>query len=137
MNQGWHGLAFDPANQNLVFISDQGMAEFWDVARDASSFHLGETGHFKAPQIAVSPDGRWFAGLVAPDVVEVWDIRQRKRVYWFRPERSSVWSLAWSRDNQSLAVGFSDGGLVIWSLSIIREELQQMGLAEATVTAEK
>ena len=137
MNQGWHGLAFDPANQNLVFVSDQGMAEFWDVARDASSFHLGETGHFKAPQIAVSPDGHWLAGLVAPDVVEVWDIKLRKRVYWFRPERSSVWSLAWSRDNQSLAVGFSDGGLVIWSLSIIRDELQQMGLSEAAVTAEK
>ena len=137
MNQGWHGLAFDSTSANLVFVSDQGMAEFWDVSRDARSFHLGETGHFKAPQIAVSPDGNWLAGLVAPDVVEVWNIRQRKRVYWFRPERSAVWSLAWSRDNQSLAVGFSDGGLVIWSLSMIRDELQQMGLAEVGTKSEQ
>jgi serine/threonine protein kinase/WD40 repeat protein len=137
MNQGWHGLAFDSTSANLVFVSDQGMAEFWDVSRDARSFHLGETGHFKAPQIAVSPDGQWLAGLVAPDVVEVWNIRQRKRVYWFRPERSSVWSLAWSRDNQSLAVGFSDGGLVIWSLSMIRDELQQMGLSEVGTKSEQ
>ncbi|HEV2972390.1 MAG TPA: protein kinase [Pirellulales bacterium] len=137
MNQGWHGLAFDSADHNLVFVSDQGMAEFWDVERDVNSFRLGETGSFKAPQIAVSPDGRWLAGLVEPDVVEVWDIRQRKRVYAFRPERSSVWSLAWSPESQGLAVGFSDGELAIWSLSLIREELSQMGLSETGLRREK
>jgi serine/threonine protein kinase/WD40 repeat protein len=130
MNQGWHGLAFDRADNNLVFISDKGMAEFWDVAHDSPAFRLGDIGHFKAPQIALSPDGKWLAGLVEPDFVEVWDTTQRKLAYSLRPERSSIWSLAWSPDNQRLAVGSVDGGLAIWNISVINEELKQMGLSE-------
>ncbi len=133
MNQGWHGLAFD-ATGNLVFITDQGTAEFWSVAADKSAFHIGETGHFKAPHIALSGDGKWLAALAEPGAVEIWNTTERKLAYAFRPERAaSVWSLAWSPDNERLAVGFSDGDLAIWSLATIREELNQMGLAESTV----
>ncbi|HKD37436.1 MAG TPA: hypothetical protein VKB78_11565, partial [Pirellulales bacterium] len=137
MKQGWHGLAFDPAGR-LIFITEQGTAEAWDVAADKSAFRLGETGHFKAPHIALSPDGRWLAALAQPGAVEIWSTAERKLAYAFRPERSaSIWSLAWSPDNERLAVGFSDGGLAIWSLTTIREELQQMGLAETAVDSAK
>jgi serine/threonine protein kinase/WD40 repeat protein len=137
MNQGWHGLAFDPTDR-LLFISDQGVAEAWNVADDASAYRLGESGHFKAPHIALSTDGKWFAGLVAPGTVEIWDTARQKVAYSFRPEHNaSVWSLAWSPDNQRLAVGFSDGSLAVWSLSTVRDELQAMGLFEAGLDREK
>ncbi|HEY2146375.1 MAG TPA: WD40 repeat domain-containing protein, partial [Pirellulales bacterium] len=130
MNHGWHGLAFDPAGR-LIFITDQGTAEVWDVAAKKSAFHLGEPGHFKAPHIALSPNGKWLAAVAEPGAVEIWDTSERKLAYGFQAERAaSVWSLAWSPDNDRLVVGFADGGLAIWSLATIRKELNQMGLAE-------
>ena len=41
---------------------------------------------------------------------------------------ATVWCLAWSPDRQRLAVGFSDGGLVIWNLPEIRSQLRELGL---------
>ena len=46
----------------------------------------------------------------------------------FREERSSIWSLAWGRDARRLAVGLSDGGLVVWDLDEVRTRLTTIGL---------
>jgi hypothetical protein len=43
-------------------------------------------------------------------------------------ERSPIWSLAWSPDARRLAVGLSDGGLVVWDLHQVEEQLAKHGL---------
>jgi WD40 repeat protein len=52
----------------------------------------------------------------------------RKLLYSFRPEQSEVWSLDWSSDGDRLAVGLSDGGLVVWDLPTVEAELARIGL---------
>jgi serine/threonine protein kinase/WD40 repeat protein len=133
MKQGWHGLAFDP-DDRLMFVSDEGMVEAWNVVDRPTAYHLGESGHFSAPHIALSKDGRWLAALAERGAVEIWDTARQKLAYSFRPEHNaSVWSLAWSPDDQRLAVGFSDGSLAVWSISAVRAELKQIGLADSDV----
>jgi WD40 repeat protein/predicted Ser/Thr protein kinase len=129
MNQGWHGLAFYPDGQRLAFVSRTGAAEIWDVAADKRLFQLGDENQFHAPHIALSPNGTRFAGLLQPDVVSIWNTSDRKMLYSFRPEQSEVWSMAWSPAGDQLAVGLSDGGLVVWDLPTIEAELARIGLA--------
>ena len=128
MNQGWHGLAFFPDGQRLAFVSHTGAAEIWDVTEDKRSFQLGDENRFHAPHVALSKDGTRFASLLQPDVVSVWSTSDRKMLYSFRPEQSEVWSLAWSPAGDRLAVGLSDGGLVVWDLPTIETELARIGL---------
>jgi WD40 repeat protein len=128
MNQGWHGLAFYPDGQRLAFVSNTGAAEIWDVASDKRLFQLGDKNRFHAPHIALNKDGTRFAGLLQSDVVSIWNTSDRKMLYSFRPEQSEVWSLAWSPEGDRLAVGLSDGGLVVWDLPAIETELARIGL---------
>jgi WD40 repeat protein len=128
MNQGWHGLAFCADGRGLAFVSHTGAAEVWDVAADGRLFQLGEENQFHAPHIALSKDGTRFAGLLEPDTVSIWSTADRKMLYYFRPEQSTVWSLAWSPHGDRLAVGLSDGGLVVWDLRTVEAELARIGL---------
>jgi WD40 repeat protein len=89
---------------------------------------LGDEDQFHSPHIALSKDGRRFAGLLRGDVVSVWSTADRKMLYSFRPEHSNVWSLAWSHDGDRLAVGLSDGGLAVWDIRVIHAELARIGL---------
>jgi WD40 repeat protein len=127
MNQGWHGLAFYPDGR-LTFVSDTGAVEIWDVEKNRQLPQLGDEDQFHSPHIALSKDGRRFAGLLRGDVVSVWSTADRKMLYSFRPEHSNVWSLAWSHDGDRLAVGLSDGGLAVWDIRVIHAELARIGL---------
>jgi WD40 repeat protein/serine/threonine protein kinase len=77
---------------------------------------------------ALSPDSTWLAvGGTKP--VTVWDLTKRELVLALPEERGTVWSLAWSPNQELLAVGSSDGGLVIWNLPRIKAELTRIGLS--------
>jgi WD40 repeat protein len=128
MLQGWHGLAFFPDSKRLVFVNEHRKAEVWDVEKKAHEFYLGGERGFQAPHLALSQDGRWFAGLAQSDAAAVWDTQRRKELAAFRPERAAIWALAWNRDASLLALGLSDGGLVVWDLKAVRTELADLGL---------
>ena len=127
---GWHGLAFHPDGRHLLFVADTHVAEAWDVTTGKRDYTLGEPGEFEAWHVAVSPDGRLFAGDPKTTAAGIWDLDSKKRLFLLPEERSPIWSLAWSPNGESLALGLSDGGLVIWNLPKIRAELARMGLAE-------
>jgi len=127
---GWHNLAFHPDGRHLLFIADTGAAEAWDVSARRREYTLGEPGAFQACHVALSPDGRLFAGDSTASAASIWDTESRRRLFLLPEERSPIWSLAWSSDGATLALGLSDGGLVIWSLPRIRAELARMGLAD-------
>ena len=128
MNQGWHGLAFAPLGSQLMFVSENGTAEIWDVENDKRVSQLGSPGFFNAPHIALSPDGTLLAGLADSGVVAIWNKATREHLYSFRSERSAVWSLAWSSGGRQLAVGLSNGGLAVWNLPAVESELDKLGL---------
>ncbi|MFO0915095.1 MAG: serine/threonine-protein kinase [Pirellulales bacterium] len=131
--QGWHGLAIAKPGQQIAYVSDAGMVEFWDLLEGRVVKTLGTKGHFKAPHLALSPDGRWLAALASPNAIEIWDTGSQQLAYSFRPEHCAIWSLRWSPDSQKLATGLADGGMAIWNVAIIRRELQKMGLGDAAV----
>ena len=60
--------------------------------------------------------------------ISLWDLEKR-RLLLVLPERQSLpWSFAWSPDKQRLAVGLSDGGLVVWDLTAVRAHLAEIGM---------
>lgn len=131
--QGWHGLAIAKSGQQIAYVSDAGIVEFWDLLEGRVVKSLGTKGHFKAPHLALSPDGRWVAALASPNAIEIWDTGSQQLAYSFRPEHCAVWSLRWSPDSQKLATGLADGGMSIWNVAIIRRELEKMGLGDTAV----
>jgi WD40 repeat protein len=127
MHQGWHGFAF--VNGGLAFVGPEGALEVWDIGANKRSFSLGEAGEFQSPHIAATPDGNYLAGVHTPETVALWDVRQRRKLFVFRPERSEIWSLAFDSKGTKLAVGLSDGGVAVWDLKRINRALADLELA--------
>jgi WD40 repeat protein/tRNA A-37 threonylcarbamoyl transferase component Bud32 len=128
MLQGWHGFAFLPDGDSLLFVATTGQIVIWSIADDRAIGYVGTVGSFKAPHVAVSPDGKWLAALTELDAVSVWDLQSKDMVFTLRPEASGVWSLAWNPSSELLAVGQADGGLAIWNLSTMHAQLAEFGL---------
>jgi WD40 repeat protein len=121
---GWHNLAFYPDSDHLTFGVATGTVETWDIgtARRASGF--GHAGH-----LAASPDGRWLATEADPSTVSLWSSQTGSQVFALPQESGPIWSLGWSQDDERLAVGLADGGLEIWNVPKIQDQLARIGLA--------
>jgi eukaryotic-like serine/threonine-protein kinase len=128
---GWQALGFR-SDRELVYVAGDGTAVVWDVAADRRVRSIGRPGTFESNFIAVSPDGRWLAAEATPSSVSVVDLERGEVAFTFREERSPIWSLAWSRNARRLAVGLSDGGLVVWDLDEVRARLAAIGLAPSS-----
>jgi eukaryotic-like serine/threonine-protein kinase len=114
-------ITFHPDGRHLVLVSSAQEAEVWDVAagRKAYTFGAGQRpagGQGIRTKIALSADGRRFAWQGGG--VTVWDMDSRKLLAALPEDNSKVWSLALSPDGERLAVGLSDGSLVIWNISL-------------------
>jgi WD40 repeat protein len=128
MQQGWHGLALLPDNQSILYISNTGAAEIWDIEQDKHVTSIGKPGTFAAPHISLSPNGQWLAAQTQPDAVSIWHRPTGEHVFSMRPETGTVWSLAWDPTSEHLAVGQSDGSLAVWHLPKIQQKLAGAGL---------
>jgi WD40 repeat protein len=137
MFSGWHGVTFLPDGKSIIFISKSGNAEIWNVDEDRRVGSIGERGTFNAPHIALSPDGLWLAALTQPDAVSIWYVPTARHVLSLRPEGGTVWSLAWDRRSERLAVGHSDGRLAVWHLPRIQQKLDENGLGWQTANAQR
>jgi WD40 repeat protein len=123
-------LSWLPDSKHVALVNwGQGVVEVRDVdtggvttAFGKKEFLAGDTVH-----TALSHDGVWLAAG-GSKAVSVWDMNKRELVVVLPEERGTVWSLAWSPDRESLAVGSSDGGLVIWNLPRMKTELSRIGL---------
>jgi eukaryotic-like serine/threonine-protein kinase len=128
MHQGWHGLALLPDGQSIIYVTDRGIAEVWNVKQNRRVDSLGEAGTFVAPHVALSPNGKWFAALTQLDTVSIWHMPTKKHVFTLRPATAAVWSLAWDHSSQHLAVGQADGALTVWHLPKIQSKVAESGL---------
>jgi WD40 repeat protein len=126
MHIGWHGLVF--VDGGLGFVAPDYSFQVWDVHKGELQYTLGEVGEFSSPHVAATLDGAYLVGTHKSDTVALWDVRARKRLFLFRPERSEVWSLAFNHAGTELAVGLSDGGLAVWKLGVINRALSELDL---------
>jgi WD40 repeat protein len=136
---GVRSIAFHPDGKHLVFVAETGAVETWDVATGQKAWSvptgqkpvsvgavtLGEK--CAAGIIALSSKGRWLASGYSR-CVTVWDMANRGLLIELPEEQAVTNSLAWSPNQELLAVGTADGGLVIWSLPKIKAQLDTMGL---------
>jgi WD40 repeat protein/serine/threonine protein kinase len=123
-------LSFLPDSKHLALVNSKtGLVEVWDArtGQVATTFGKKELVHGEAIHTALSPDGAWLA-VGGSKAVTVWDMNKRELVLALPEERGTVWSLAWGPDRDLLAVGSSDGGLVVWNLPRIKAELSRIGL---------
>jgi WD40 repeat protein len=118
------GLHFDRAGRELTFATQDGKLGLWD-------WQNGTTQRTNQPvfQLALDSSGRWAATSSSARGVVIYDVALDRPHLTLPAESSDIWCLSWSPDGSRLAVGLSDGGLVIWSLEEIRRQLAEFGIA--------
>jgi WD40 repeat protein len=128
-------LAFLPDSRHLIFFNEDRTVEVWDVIEQNRDMILPAEpkdepgGGTYNNHLGLSPDGRWFAASsFSGRAVNLWDMHSRELMLSLPEQDSTAISLAWSPDNNLLAVGRSDGTLSIWSLTSIRSQLRQLSL---------
>jgi serine/threonine protein kinase/WD40 repeat protein/Flp pilus assembly protein TadD len=116
LEYGWRNLAFYPDSDHLTFGTARGMNETWDIrtARWMSS-------HGKGGGVTASRDGRWLA------TTALWS-SSGSRLFSL-PQERLAWCRAVSPDGERVAVGLADGGLEIWNVPMIQDQLARIGLA--------
>ncbi|MHC4507780.1 MAG: protein kinase domain-containing protein [Planctomycetota bacterium] len=129
-------LAFFPDSRRLAFFNEDRIVEVWDVVdRQKEFLLLGEerekiAGGTYNNHLSLSPHGRWLAAdSISGRAVNLWDTQSRKLLLSLPEQQdSTIPGLAWSPDNNLLAVARSDGMLAIWNLESIRSQLGQLRL---------
>ena len=128
---------FPGAGPEVIFAGSSNRVEVWDrvesrrtdVFEREPSPPRGQPGSAATAQaaLALSADGAQVAR--ATPRISIWNVPDRRWRVSLPPERSRVFSLAWTPDGRLLAVGSADGSLVLWDLPVVRRELAEIGLA--------
>jgi WD40 repeat protein len=125
-------LGFHPDSRRLTLIGPGRQPETWDLAtgRQARTIGLVREGMDLLGIIALSRSGAWLAAASArsSEVAVCATDGGVRFVLPDEPTAERAWSLAWSPDGDRLAVGLSDGSIVVWSLAGIRSQLAVPGL---------
>lgn len=109
---GVGGMKYSPDGQTLVG-SDQFGLHFWDIGTGQLLQTI--TGYSDViDSVVYSPDGRTLVSLA--DGLRFWDVETEKLLRTFTPE-SSVVSMAYSPDGQTLACGTRDNTILLWNIS--------------------
>jgi WD40 repeat protein len=115
-----HGcVAFSPDSKTLA-VGDDSMVRLWDVApKTAPKLRLKLKGGGR--HLAFSSDARWLASMSEAARVNLWNLSDvtddSEPTEWFKPV-DSVYALAISTDNRTLATGGGNCGTVrLWDLS--------------------
>jgi WD40 repeat protein len=111
----------------MTFVTRDRALGLWDweagaVARTTRRELVG-------PDIAVTPDFRWLATRASGNRALVYDLRADREVMTLPPESAEIYWADWSPDGQRLALGLSDGGVVIWDIKRVRAQLSDLGVA--------
>ena len=113
-------IAFSPDSRQLATVTLGGTVRVWDTASQELVAKLRSEGNYNEDLIrssvgvAFSPDGKKLA-LLYGDVLELWDWALRKQLRQFKPdpEQHPFRTLAFSPTGEVLAIGFSDGSMVV------------------------
>ena len=123
-SQGWLGLAFVPNNNHeLIYSSSAGQLQRWDASSQRLE-SIGAEGFVRAPYKAVSPDGKRIAVLTNARQITIVNLETTQIEFALNAERSQIYAIDWSGDSENLAVGLSDGGVMLWRVGSIRSELK-------------
>lgn len=127
---GWQNLSFHPNGRHLYAVDHDGGVLVWDVVAKQRAHRIAAPRRFQSFHNALSPDGLTLAVCADARAATLFDTETRQRQYRLGDERAPIWSLAFSPDNRKLALGLADGGLVVWNLQSVRDQIADIGLLE-------
>ena len=107
-------LAFSPDNKILVNRGPKDIRG-WNMKTSIELFHLNTENPFLR-KLMFSPDGTLLCVYGIHGIPEVWDVDARREFPAFTNERA--WSLAFSPDGSSLALGHRDS-ISLWNVTTI------------------
>jgi hypothetical protein len=127
-NVGFYG-----DSKHVAITRQGGMPEVWDVTTRERLYPAGPDEFRGAAdrgldKVALSADDEWLAVQGSRGSVSLWDLQTRELLVALPEELATVWDLAWSPDRQRLALGLSDGRLVLWNIPRLRARLAEIGL---------
>ena len=111
-SRGVGDMKYSPDGQTLVGADQFGL-HFWDI--DTGQLLQTITGYSDViDSVVYSPDGRTVVSLAG--VLRFWDVETEKLLRTLTPE-SSVASIAYSPDGQTLACGTLNNTILLWNVS--------------------
>ena len=105
-------LTFSPDNKILANRGPKNI-QAWDMKTNIELFHLN-TGNPFPRKLTFSPDGTRLCVYGIHGIPEVWDVDARREFPTFTDERA--WSLAFSPDSVSIALGHRDS-ITLWDVT--------------------
>ncbi len=126
------GVGFLPDSEHLAFVGPERLPELWNIGNGTNVFDAQQripgrhVGIQARGAVAVHSDGKYLAQESLG--VRIWDLDSQSLAVVLPEESGSLWCFAWSPVDYSLAVGYSDGTIVIWHLDEVRSKLREIGL---------
>ena len=112
-------LVFAPDNRHLAIVSSDGSLVVWDVDGRNSRRKFSLDG---PTTVAFSADSKWFAAAArstnAAGVVHRWDVATGSALPDLHTTAAGIASLAFSPDVKYLALGTTDGRVLIWDVDV-------------------
>ncbi len=105
-------LTFSPDNNILANRGPKNI-QAWDMKTSTELFHLNTRNSFPR-KLTFSPDGTLLCVYGIHGIPEVWDVDARREFPTFTDE--SAWSLAFSPDSVSIALGHRDS-ITLWDVT--------------------
>jgi WD40 repeat protein len=126
-------LGFFRDCRRLALIGAGGQPEIWDLVTGHQVAGPGAmpTGIPLMGIIALSPDGNWLAATSGRSSEVAVGMTGGQPVRFTLPDEATAaraWSLAWHPSGDRLAVGFEDGGIVIWDVPRVQKLLASASL---------
>lgn len=118
---------FSDDGKQLATLSENGSVLIWDVSEGRSSTMEGQletrnTGPRVSKGLAFSPNGNLIAAF-AGKMVEVWDIKSKRRLMTLSGHKDSVTSIAFTIDGRFIATASDDGTAKTWEITPLKELL--------------
>jgi WD40 repeat protein len=126
------GHCFLPKSGALAYVTQQRSIAFLDpsdgrVLREFSTREPSDTSPWFLANICVSPDESKVAVVsTSATGIDIRDVATGKLLYSLAEEPGPVWWLAWSPDNQRLAVTRANGDIAVWNLPEIEAQLAEL-----------
>ena len=115
-------ITWSPQNDELVYESNQGQLAVW--TRGSGINNGNTTLNNPSPSkpisgaaLSWSPDGKRFASVESSKQIQIWDATSGDLLYTSSPLTGPINDLAWSPDENHLALTSADGTLHIWGIS--------------------
>jgi WD40 repeat protein len=127
LHKRWGGIAFHPDN-HLLGLTTADLIEAWNCDTAQVDYKLAGLGTYKGTHIEVSPDGKHLATNAPSNALLLFDLAHPEYLFEVGQESPAIWDLDWSPDGHRVALGLSDGGVVMWDLGAVRKQLEELGL---------